>query len=113
MPDHVPDPYALILLALAAFRTWRLLAWDTILRPYREWLIGRSDEGTRPLIVGRTYRQTLDEYIHCPWCLGAWLCAAWWGAWLWSDDVLIVAAVAAISALVGAASGILSAITGD
>lgn len=113
MPDYVPEPYALILLALASFRVWRLLAWDTILGPYREWLIGRSDGGSRPLIVGRRYRQTLDEFAHCPWCLGFWVTVAWWVAWLCTDYTLVAAVPWAISALVGAASGILTAVTDD
>lgn len=81
----VPSPWVFVLLALAAWRTWKLLAEDEILgRPLGE--IRRRCEG----LVG------------CPFCLGAWLAILWWGAWqVWPHGSLVAAAPFAISAAVG------------
>ena len=83
----IPSWYALILLTLAAYRTWRLLAEDTILDRPRSRLIRR--EG-------------VSEFVSCPWCLGFWLAVVWWAAWwAWPHGVLVAAAPFAVSALVG------------
>lgn len=85
---NVPGWYALLLLALSAFRTWRLLAEDTILDRPRAALV-------RPLPKG-------EEFILCPWCAGFWVSLAWWAAWqAWPHGTLVVAVPFAISAVVG------------
>ncbi|HEY1309293.1 MAG TPA: DUF1360 domain-containing protein [Vicinamibacterales bacterium] len=81
---QVPDWYALLLLALAAYRTWKLLAEDTILDFARD----RMGYGLK--------------FLKCPWCLGFWIAVAWWGAWqAWPHGTLISATVMALSAIVG------------
>lgn len=86
----VPDWWAFLLLALAAYRVWRLLAHDTILDPVRRRLLTPDDE------TGKRW-----EFISCPYCLGAWVTAAWWLAWLiWPHGSLVVAAPFALSAVV-------------
>lgn len=50
------------LMALAAYRAWRLLALDTILDRPREALLERMGDKTA-------------DFISCPWCAGAWLSA--------------------------------------
>lgn len=88
----VPTWYELLLLGLAAFRTWKLLGTDTVLDPLRDRLVGDRDE----------YRQSLDEFIRCPWCLGFWCATGWWVAWLvWPHTVLVLAAWGAVAAVVG------------
>ena len=83
----IPDWYILILLALASYRTWRLLAEDEILERPREWLIGG--------------RKRLAEFVVCPWCLGFWVALGWWGAWqIWEFGTEVVAVPLALSALV-------------
>lgn len=95
---HVPDVYVLLLLALAAFRLWRLLAWDIITRPVRERLLHRRDGGD--VTDSSRYRPHVDEFVHCPWCLGAWLGIAWWIAWLvWPRATVAAAVPFAISAV--------------
>ena len=80
-----PNWYALILLALAAFRVWRLLAIDTVLDGPRERL-----------------PQSWAWFISCPWCLGFWVSLSWWAGYqLWPHAALIVAVPFAVSTLVG------------
>lgn len=98
----VPDWYVFILLALAAYRTWRLLAEDDILDRPRNALL-RLDphwqkEGD---YTGDGYRERLGTFLSCPWCLGFWLVLAWWGAWqAWPHGTTVVAVPMALSALV-------------
>ena len=83
----VPSWWPFLLLALAAFRTWRLLAEDTILEPLRRRLV-RADS-------------TREEFTTCPWCAGFWISLAWWLAWqAWPHATLVVAVPFAISAVV-------------
>lgn len=83
----VPSWYALVLLALAAFRVWRLLALDSLLdRP-------------RALIPDTEW---WDALVYCPWCLGFWVSVVWWGGYELSPHwCLVVAAPFAVSAVVG------------
>lgn len=77
-----------VLLAAAAYRTWRLLSIDTILDRPRDWLLHG--------------RPGLDAFVACPWCLGFWVSAAWWGFWAVDPELSLVATVPwAISAAVG------------
>jgi len=95
---RVPDTFALVLLGLAAFRTWKLIGDDTILDRPRDWFLNRiRDVGGKN--VGAVYMGTLLE---CPWCAGFWISLAWWGAWeAWPHTTLIVAVPLVISAVVG------------
>lgn len=103
----VPDWYALVLLSLASFRTWRLLAEDDIMdRPRRyltrlgDWEEADEDKPSPPWPAG--YRVQVAKFINCPWCLGFWISLAWWGMWEWlPHETLVVASAAAISAVVG------------
>lgn len=96
-----PDWYELVLLSLAVFRVYRLLAEDTILDRPRAWLLGLGlwHEG-QP--IPRSYRATLGEFITCGWCLGLWISFAAWGCWWLAEDVTVAISVPlAISAIVG------------
>lgn len=84
----VPGWYELVLLSLAAFRTWKLVGEDTILDRPRNAITKRS-----------AYVETMLE---CPWCAGFWISLAWWGAWeAWPHITLVASVPLAISALVG------------
>ncbi len=84
----VPTWWAFLLLALAAFRVWRLLAEDAILDRPREWALHKLPKG--------------EEFLVCPWCAGFWISVLWWLAWVaWPRWTLVVAAPFAINAIVG------------
>ena len=104
----VPNWYSLILLALAAYRVWRLIAEDDILdrpRRYVTRLGTKWQKDGDPLPKG--YRLGLAQFITCPWCLGAHSAFAFWLAWIfWPHGTLVVAAPLAISTLVPFASKI-------
>jgi Protein of unknown function (DUF1360) len=83
MTWQIPTWWALVLLSLASFRLWRLIAEDTITARLRA-------------KVGHT------EFVTCPWCAGAWITIGWWLAWTaWPHWTLIIATPFAISAVVG------------
>lgn len=105
----VPGWYALILLALAAFRIWRLLAEDDILNRPRRFIVRvpRLWKEGDPPPAGVYYG--IVEFIECPYCLGFWVALAWWGAWqIWPHGSLVVAVPFALSALVVGVKNLLS-----
>lgn len=99
----VPNWYHLAILALAAYRTWRLLAEDDILDKPRRRLVRLGESWKKdgdPLPDG--YRSTLALFLNCPWCAGGWVSVGWWIFWQLSEHWAAVVAVPfAISALVG------------
>jgi hypothetical protein len=117
---RTPDLWQFVLLALAAFRIYRLGARDTITEPVRAAVTyeddasvslddAPDDEGLT--VIGldddlpmslRVYASTL---IRCPWCAGFYVSAAVWGAWeLWPRPTLFLAAPWALSAAVALAA---------
>lgn len=105
---NIPNWYALVLLALAAFRVWKLAAEDDILDRPRRYVTrlgsGWKKEGD-PLPDG--YRYRLAAFISCEWCLGFYVALGWWGLWsAWPHGTLIAAAPLAISALLPLAAKI-------
>lgn len=85
------------MLALAAWRTFQLLAEDDILDAPRRYVTERLSE-------------TWQDFAECPYCLGAWCAIAWWGAWLiWPHETLVAATPFMLSAGVIAAAKVLSA----
>jgi hypothetical protein len=86
---NVPNWWQFALLALAAFRVWRLLGEDSILaRPRASFKRRTSDYW--------------DQFLLCPWCAGFWITLIWWLAWIaWPHWTLIVATPFAINAVVG------------
>jgi len=94
---QIPDWYALLLLGLAAFRSWKLIGDDTILdRPRKRSMeLAFKFGGAK----GKNYWETLLE---CPWCAGFWVSLIWWGLWeAWPHGTLVASAPLAISAIVG------------
>ena len=87
MSDYVPEPYALVLLALALFRIIKLIGDDVILDRPRDWLADR---------LGHKF----DYLISCPWCLGPYLGAPLWAAWIfWPEATLAAASFLALLSL--------------
>jgi hypothetical protein len=105
MPD-TPDWWQTLLLAAAAYRTWRLLAEDDIFDWPRRRLLRLGDWREEGDPVPGDYRRRFGEFVACPWCLGFWVAAAWWVAWLATDDwTAMLATPFAISAAVGVTRG--------
>jgi hypothetical protein len=92
----VPDWWEAILLALAAWRVFQLIADDEILNGPRRYVTGKLSE-------------KWELFIECPYCAGFWIALAWWAAWQLNEEwTLIVAVPWALSAGVIAASKVLS-----
>lgn len=86
---NIPNWYELVLLGLAAFRTWKLVGEDTILDRPRNWAVKHGGEYVETLLL-------------CAWCSGAWISIYWWIAFqFWPHAVVAVAVPFAISAIVG------------
>jgi UDP-N-acetylmuramyl pentapeptide phosphotransferase/UDP-N-acetylglucosamine-1-phosphate transferase len=89
-----------VLIAFASYRTWALLALDTITIRPRRWLFTEARDDKR------VYRW-LKLFLKCPWCAGAWITFAITLATdLTVDDgvpapVLVAVAAAAGTALLG------------
>lgn len=63
-----------ILLSLAAWRVFRLLAEDTILdKPRRKLLRLHKDWAKEGDATGEDYREELGLFITCPYCAGFWI----------------------------------------
>ena len=88
----IPEPYVFILLALIAYRVWRLIAEDDILERPRRWIVRLPrtwEEGNR---LPDSYREKLALFIICPWCAGAWVSLLIYTIWMatlgrWPEDV--------------------------
>lgn len=82
-------PWPFVLLALAAYRVWKLIGDDEILARPRDAAVRRLGD-------------KWELFLVCPWCAGFWVTLAWWGAWwAWPRTTLIVAAPFALNAVVG------------
>ena len=64
-----------VLLGLAVYRVWRIIALDSITEPLRAPLIARTDQ--------RVWGWVWD-LLSCPWCIGFWLNGV--GAWVLAGD---------------------------
>lgn len=99
----IPGPWEFVLLTLAVFRLWRLVAEDSVLDRPRAWLLGVP--GWLP-VGGETppagYREKLALWLTCPWCAGFWLSVAAWAGWVAEPRwTLILAVPWALSGAVG------------
>ncbi len=97
----IPNWWTFSLLALAAYRVWRLAAVDTF--PPIEWLRNRIVWYREPDDDSMWHqREAVAEFLKCPWCSGAWIVLAWWVAWLaWPHGIVVAAVPFAVSAVVG------------
>lgn len=90
----------LVVLALAAYRAWRIVALDDITKSWRGRILGYDDTGHKNRWPAN--RKTLGNFIKCPFCLGFWIAlAAWLCFRAWPHDTLLVAWPLALSALAG------------
>lgn len=94
----IPAPWHFALLALGAYRLWRLVAVDEITATVRDRVTGRDTHRSNPA----GYNMRLDRLIGCAWCAGFWVSLAVWGCWQWQPHLtLLVAVPFAINAVVG------------
>jgi hypothetical protein len=91
-----PTPWEFLLLTLAAYRVWRLIAVDDIAEPIRAKI---KPDGWWAALV------------ECPWCAGAWISLAWVAAWWAWEDTVVVAVPFAVSAAVGTAAVVVDRLT--
>lgn len=78
----VPDWYSLLLLGVATWRTFQLIAFDTLLDKWRDKLFRLDEKWEKdgdPL--GDEYRIGLATWLQCPYCAGFWIGVAWFTAW--------------------------------
>lgn len=81
----MPSPFEALLLALAAWRVWHLIANDDLTEPLRDRYLKN---------------EAVLDYVECPYCLGAWVAGAWVVAFaLWPDGVVWAALVFAVAAV--------------
>lgn len=88
-----PSWYAFLILGLAAWSTYHLLANDDILDRPRRWLLRLGSEWERdgdP--VPDDYRLKWGQFLSCPYCAGFWIWIAWLTAWWIFDDAVLPAA---------------------
>lgn len=87
----IPEPYHFLLLALVAFRLWRLLAIDDVLERPRRSLVRLPHDWEEGKALPRAYREKWALFIVCPWCAGAWVSLGAYVAYLatlgeWPDS---------------------------
>ena len=106
------EPYALLLVALAAYRITRFLVFDSLMgfnlesgskmsRRLDVW--AWTAEGQERPGAGGWLRDKVGNLLVCPYCLGFWIAAACWAAWAWGPSwvqyVLVAWAAAGAQAL--------------
>lgn len=85
----VPNWWQFVLIVLAGYRVWRLLALDAVFDRWRQ-----------PVL--RRIPQKLHEGVECPYCFGAWVIAAVWILWIaWSHWTLVISTPFALSGALG------------
>ena len=104
----VPNWYQLLLLGLAAYRVFRLLAEDVVLDRPRAWLVGLSG-WTAGQRTPTSYREGLAEFLTCPACAGFYVSLGWFASFqLWPHGTVVVAVPFAISTVVIVFAALLS-----
>lgn len=109
----IPEPFEFALLALAAFRAWKLIADDRILDRPRDWVLDRVRDDERAVYWG--------DFLVCPWCAGFWVSGLTYLAWALTlgelpggaGDLAVALGVwLALSGAVGLLASTLGALTG-
>ena len=109
----IPDWWEAVLLALAAWRVFQLLAFDDILDRPRRYVtrLGSKWEKEGDTIPSE-YRIRLASFLTCSYCLGFWIALSWWIAWqVYPHETLVAATPFMLSAALVGAHKILAAET--
>jgi Protein of unknown function (DUF1360) len=91
MSDYLPNWYELLILAIAAWRTFQLVAEDDILDAPRRKLLRLGDWEKDGDDVPDDYRTNWGAFLTCPYCAGFWISLLWFLAWLAFGDWALVA----------------------
>lgn len=84
---EIPGVWEATLLALASYRTWRLIAEDAILDRPRRWLLKLGTEWQEDGdLVPEGYRREWAIFLTCVYCAGFWIAVGWWVAWVLAGD---------------------------
>jgi Protein of unknown function (DUF1360) len=103
--NNIPGWWETLLLALAAWRSYRLLAEDTILNRPRRWLLRLDPEWEEGSDPNPDYRFAWGSWLTCPYCAGAWVALGWWAAWLvWPHATVLISVPLALNAALIAAA---------
>ncbi len=109
---NTPTWWQFLLLSLAAFRVWKLLAEDDVLAGPRNLLVGLPRGWKEGQWVPEGYRLGLAKFIACPWCFGFWISGGAALVWVyleeWPGTVSFLIVWLAISAVVGVIAHFLS-----
>lgn len=85
----MPSPFEALLLGLAAWRVWHLIGKDDITEPLRRYITADGE------------RETLEDFIECPFCLGFWVALAAVGAYaVWPEGAVWASLPFALNAAV-------------
>ena len=80
----IPPAWEFILLALLAFRVWRLLAEDDILDGPRRYVLRLGKDWQKEGdAVPDDYREKWALFLTCPACAGFWISGVMYLFWLW------------------------------
>lgn len=117
MTVRIPDAWQFVLLALAAYRVYRLIARDTITEPLRAAVsypdtqavsLDEQPEDEGLTVIGtdtdipKSWRVYVATLIRCPWCAGFYVSVGTWLLWdVWPRPVLFLATPWAIAAVLG------------
>lgn len=93
MSDYLPNWYEALILAIAAWRTFQLLAEDDILDVPRRKLLRLGDWQEEGDAVPDDYRTNWGAFLTCPYCAGFWISLVWFLAWLAFGDWTLIAAM--------------------
>lgn len=117
MADLIPSAWVAVVLALGCYRLSRLVGWDDFppVQAARDWVTGRhvttTGSGNQQMgltggieEVVRYRRPLLEDFLHCAFCAGFWICLLAYGAWLleprWTLYALFPFALNGASALI-------------
>lgn len=109
----VPGWWASIILALAAWRVFNLLAFDDILDKPRRYVTRLGSKWQKEGdSIPSEYRIRLAGFLTCSYCTGAWTALGWWISWqFYPHETLVAATPFMLSAGVIGAHKILAAET--
>lgn len=106
---NIPSAYQFILLGLASWSLFHLLAHDDILDKYRRRVLRLGSEWEKEGDeIPEEYRLKWAKFLTCPYCAGMWIWAGWLVAWwIWPAGVLPIAVLFGGRAMVVAAQKLL------